>query len=62
MEKLPLLNALNPSAVICDSFYYLNIDKGYDRYIGKLLTMLAMTAIFTAVGLIFTRRKKYASL
>jgi ABC-2 type transport system permease protein len=62
MEKLPMLNELNPSAVVCDSFYYLNIDKGYDRFIGKLLSMLAMTAIFTAIGFIFTRRKKYASI
>ena len=62
MEKLPLLNELNPSAVICDSFYYLNIDSGYERFIGKMLTLAAMTAIFTAIGFIFTRRKKYASI
>ncbi|SEK43388.1 ABC transporter permease [Ruminococcus albus] len=62
MEKMPLLNELNPSAVICDSLFYLNIDKGYDRFIGKMLTLLAMTAIFTAIGFIFTRRKKYASI
>ncbi|MBQ8965481.1 ABC transporter permease [Ruminococcus sp.] len=62
MEKAPIVNALNPSAVVCDSLYYLNLDRDYDRYIGKLITMLAMTVIFTAVGFIFTRRKKYATL
>ena len=62
MEKAPIVNALNPNAVVCDSFYYLNLDAGYDRFIGKMVTMLVMTVLFTAVGFIFTRRKKYASL
>ncbi len=62
MEKAPLVNALNPTAVVCDSFYYLNLDAGYDRFIGKMVTMLVMTVLFTAVGFIFTRRKKYAGL
>lgn len=61
-ENAPIVNKLNPAAVVCDSFYYLNIDEGYDRYISKLITMLIMTAVFTLVGFIFTRRKKYASL
>ena len=61
-ENVPIVNKLNPAAVVCDSFYYLNIDEGYDRYISKLITMIAMTTIFTLIGFIFTRRKKYASL
>ena len=62
MEKAPIVNELNPAAVVCDALYYLNLDKDYDRFIKKLITMLIMTVVFTAVGFIFTRRKKYASL
>lgn len=62
MEKAPIVNDLNPAAVVCDALYYLNLDKDYDRFIKKLITMLIMTVVFTAVGFIFTRRKKYASL
>ena len=62
MDKAPIVNFLNPAAIICDSFYYLNIDTGYDRFIGKIVMMLIYTAVFTAIGFIFTRRKKYASL
>lgn len=58
----PIVNDLNPSAVICDSMYYLNVDAGYDRYILKLLTMLAFSVVFVIGGFLLTRRKKYASL
>ena len=62
MEKAPMLNTFNPSAVICDCFYYLNIDSGLDRYLGKMAEMLAMAVVFTMIGFVFTRRRKYASL
>ena len=62
MDKAPVINTLNPSAMICDSLYYLNIDDDYSRFTGKMILMLAMTVLFTAVGLIVTRRKKYASI
>lgn len=62
MEKAPIVNTLNPPAVICDCFYYLNIDSGLDRYLGKMAEMLAMTVVFTMIGFVFTRRRKYASL
>lgn len=62
MMKIPFFNDLNPSTIISDSLYCLNIYSDYRRFTVKIVTMLAMTAFFTAVGLIFTRRKSYASL
>lgn len=61
-EKIPLLNDINPAAVISDSLYCLNIYSDYREFIVKIATMLVMTAVFTALGIIMTRRRKYASL
>ena len=58
----PWFNNINPAAIVCDSFYYLNIDSGYDRFIGKLVTMVMISVIFTVLGAVMSRRKKYASL
>ena len=61
-EKAPWFNNINPVAVISDSFYCLNIYEDYDRYITKLITMAVITVIFISLGIICSRRKKYASI
>jgi ABC-2 type transport system permease protein len=58
----PIVNDLNPAAIICDSFYYLNMDAGLERFAGQLVRMGIYTAIFVILGFVLTRRKKYASL
>ncbi len=62
MEKVPFFNNINPAAVICDALYVLNVDRSYDRYLVKLFTMLAITVLFTLLGFITTRRKRYESV
>ena len=61
-EKAPWFNNINPAALISDSFYCLNIYEDYDRYITKLITMAVITAAFIFLGIISSRRKKYASI
>lgn len=61
-KNIPWLNNINPAAVISDSFYCLNIYSDYSRFITKIITMLIISAFFTILGLILSRRKKYASL
>lgn len=61
-DNIPWFNLINPSAVISDSFYYLNIDEDYSRYAMRLLILLIMTAVFTLGGFIRTRRQRYASI
>ena len=60
--KMPIINSLNPVAVICDALYYLNMDADLSRYVGKLLSMGAFTLVFIVLGILMTRRQKYASL
>jgi ABC-2 type transport system permease protein len=60
--KVPWLNMINPAAVVSDSIYCLNIYSDYRRFIVKMISMVIITLVFVVLGLILTRRKKYASL
>ena len=60
--KMPIINHLNPVAVICDALYYLNMDADLHRYLWKLLSMGIFTLAFIILGILMTRRQKYASL
>ncbi|MGN0595196.1 MAG: ABC transporter permease [Hominimerdicola sp.] len=61
-KHAPIVNEINPAAMVSDLFYCLNIYKDYDRYIVKTLSIIALSVFFTIGGYILTRRKKYASL
>lgn len=61
-EVAPWFNNVNPAAVISDCFYCLNLYSDYDRFITKIVTMFIISAAFTLLGFVMTRRKKYASL
>ena len=61
-EKLPWFNNVNPVAIISDCFYCLNIYSDYDRFCFKMISMLAYIVLFTMLGIILSRRKKYASI
>lgn len=61
-EKVPWVNAVNPAAVISDSFYCLNLYSDLHRFCVKIVTMLILTAVFTLLGIILSGRKQYASI
>lgn len=58
----PIVNRINPAALISDLFYCLNIYNDYRRYTEKFVTLLILSVVFTIGGFLLTRRKKYASL
>lgn len=58
----PVFNKINPATVLSDAFYSLEIYDTYDRYIKNIVTMLILTVIFIVTGVLFGRRKKYASI
>ena len=60
--NVPLLNDLNPAAIVCDALYYLNVDADLSRFFIKLLTMAGLAFAFAAGGFVLTRRRRYASL
>ncbi|MCM1083368.1 MAG: ABC transporter permease [Clostridium sp.] len=61
-EKCPIINKINPSALIADSFYSLEIYDTYDRYFRNLITLLIISVICIIGGVLVGRRKKYASI
>jgi ABC-2 type transport system permease protein len=61
-QYCPIINKINPAAVISDLFYCLAVYDDYSRYMEKMVTLLIMSAIFITGGFLLTRRKKYASI
>lgn len=61
-QHCPVINKINPAAVISDLFYCLAVYDDYSRYMEKMVTLLIMSAIFITGGFLLTRRKKYASI
>ena len=61
-QNAPIINRLNPSALIVDSFYALNIYDTYDRYIQNIATLGIMTVLLIVASFFIIRRNKYASL
>ena len=61
-EKAPWVNRINPVAIVSDSFYCLNMYSDYRRFLTKIAAMTVYIVAFTVFGVLFSRRKKYASL
>ena len=58
----PIINRLNPAALISDLFYCMNVYDDYRVYTERIIIIGVMIVVFTALGFIFTRRRKYASI
>ncbi len=58
----PIINRINPSALIHDAFYSLNIFGVGERFYRSMITMVVMTIVFTTIGLVMSRRRSYASI
>lgn len=58
----PIINRINPAALIVDSFYALNVYDTYDRYIRNIATLGIMSVALLVISFLIVRRNKYASL
>lgn len=58
----PIINRINPAALIVDAFYALNIYDTYDRYIRNMATLGLMSVLLLVISFLILRRNKYASL
>ncbi len=61
-ETCPVINKINPSALIADSFYALNIYDSHDRYYKNMITLFIISVMLIIAGTLFGRRKRYASI
>lgn len=61
-DSCPIINKINPAALISDSFYSLVTYDSLNRYAQNIGTLFLWAAVFIIGGFFMTRRKKYASL
>ncbi|MCH5253101.1 MAG: ABC transporter permease [Lachnospiraceae bacterium] len=61
-RNVPILNDINPAALISDSFYALNIYEGYERFLQNLCILGGMTVALAVICYFVVRRNRYASL
>lgn len=58
----PIINRINPAALIVDAFYSLNIYDTYERYTKNLVSMLVIAGLLCIVSFLVIRRERYASI
>lgn len=61
-RSCPVINRINPSSVLTDAFYSLNMYGISGRYYRSILYVIVLTVVFITGGLVMSRRKSYASL
>ena len=61
-HSCPIINRLNPAAIITDSFYALSVFDNYDRYLFNMASLGGMTAILLIISIMLLGRTKNASL
>jgi len=61
-HHVPLVNDINPAALITDSFYALNIYGTDERFWGNMLCLGAGAVVLTLASYFMVRRSRYASL
>jgi ABC-2 type transport system permease protein len=58
----PIINRINPAAVLADAFYCLGVYHNPKQYSRDMLTLLAMSVIFIALSFVLLRRERYDSI
>lgn len=61
-KACPILNRINPSTLISDALYALNIYDDYRVYTERLLIMVGMSLVLLLISFLITRREKYDSI
>lgn len=58
----PIINRINPAALISDCLYSLNVYDSYSRYFENTAILAAESAVLIFVSFMMIRRNKYASI
>lgn len=61
-QKAPLVNKLNPTALITDGFYNLYYHPGFDGFWQDVTLLLIISAVLLGVSLLVLRKQRYDSL
>ncbi|MDO5294617.1 MAG: ABC transporter permease [bacterium] len=61
-RNCPIINRINPAALINDALYSLSIFDDYSRYTRNMVTLVIMAVVLCFASFIVTRRERYASI
>lgn len=61
-ETVPIINRINPAAVIVDCFYSLCVYGSYEKLWGNVLVLIIWSAVLLAGSFVATRKRKYKSI
>lgn len=61
-SSVPILNKINPAAIITDGYYALSAYGVGERYLFDILSILAFSAVLSFVSIMILRRQKYDNL
>ena len=61
-QNMPIINKLNPAALITDAFYCINVYDDPVRMKTNLMTLLLMAVVLTAGSFLVVRRVRYDSI
>jgi len=61
-ERIPLINRINPAALISDACYFLNVYNDRAALSLRLLLLLAFAAVMTVWAFLSLRRTRYESI
>ncbi len=61
-QHVPIINKLNPAALISDSFYALNVYSDHKVFAENILIMSVEAVVLVTVGILIVRRNRYASV
>ncbi len=61
-QHAPIINKLNPAALISDSFYALNVYSDHKVFTENIFIMTVEAVVLITVGILMVRRNRYASV
>ena len=61
-ENCPIINRINPAALIVDCFYSICAYESYEKFASNIAVLLIWCVLLLAGSMIMTRKRKYKSL
>lgn len=61
-QHAPVIDRINPAALIADAFYCINVYDDHTRYMRNLVTLLIMCVVLIGASFFMVRRERYDSI
>ena len=61
-QNCPIINRINPAAVLSDTFYCMGVFNDTERFTRNLLILALMSVLFIGIAFMSVRRERYDSI